>query len=63
MTVGREVASGDWQDHGGIEWLTTSQRLVGRRPASELVSIWWVALASPDVELHRHRIPIQAADE
>ena len=51
-STAREVAASGWQDHGGIDWLITSLRLVGRtRPHGELISIWWSSLAGAQVDL------------
>jgi hypothetical protein len=51
-STGREVAAGGWQDHGELDWLITSLRLVGRTQANgELISIWWSGLAGAQVNL------------
>ena len=55
--VTRETATDQWQDHGEIEWLITSQRVVGKLPASsEMISVWWSGLAGVDIDLKRDRI-------
>jgi hypothetical protein len=55
--VGRETTTEQWQDHGDIEWLITSQRVVGRQPASsEMISVWWSGLAGVDIDLESDRI-------
>jgi hypothetical protein len=55
--VTRKTTSERWQFHGQIDWLITSQRLVGRLPASgEMYSIWWSGLAGVDIDLESDRI-------
>jgi hypothetical protein len=61
--VTRETTTGQWQDHGELDWLITSQRIVGRLPASsEMISIWWSGLAGVDVDLKRERIVLNAVN-
>lgn len=51
-STARKVVASGWQDHGDIDWLITSLRLVGRtRPDGELISIWWSGLAGAQVDL------------
>ena len=51
-SAAREVTVSGWQDHGEIDWLITSLRLVGRTHADdELVSIWWSGLAGAQADL------------
>jgi hypothetical protein len=51
-STAQEVVASGWQDHGDIDWLITSLRLVGRtRPDGELISIWWSGLAGAQVDL------------
>lgn len=50
----REVTSSGWREHGRIDWLITSDRIVGRAPVSgELISIWWGGLSGAQVDLDR----------
>jgi len=50
-SAAREVTAAGWQDHGEIDWLITSLRLVGRAQADgELISIWWSGLAGAQVD-------------
>jgi hypothetical protein len=51
-SAAREVTTSGWQDHGEIDWLITSLRLVGRtQPDSELTLIWWSGIAGLLVDL------------
>jgi hypothetical protein len=55
--VTRDTAMGGWQDCGEIEWLITSERVVGRLLASsEMISVWWSGLAGVDIDLESDRI-------
>jgi len=48
----QEVTASGWQDHGEIDWLITSLRLVGRvHSDGELLSLWWNGLAGIEVDL------------
>lgn len=48
----REVTASGWQEHGEIDWLITSLRLVGRvHSDGELLSLWWNGLAGVEVDL------------
>lgn len=61
--VTRETATEHWQDHGQIDWLITSQRIVGRLPASnEMFSVWWSGLAGVDIDLESDRIVFNAVN-
>jgi hypothetical protein len=54
-----ETSTYHWQDHGEIDWLITSERVVGRLPASsEMISLWWSGLAGVDIDLKRDRIVV-----
>ncbi len=51
-SAAREVTASGWQDNGGIDWLVTSLRLVGRtQPEGELLSIWWGGSPASGVDL------------
>jgi hypothetical protein len=53
-TVTRDTSTLRWRDHGQIDWLITSERIVGRLPASrEMISVWWSGLAGIDIDLKR----------
>jgi hypothetical protein len=55
--IKREVSADHWQDYGQIEWLVTSQRIVGRLPtSSEMYSIWWSGLAGVDIDIEGDHI-------
>jgi hypothetical protein len=59
--VARETTIERWQDRGEIDWLVTSQRIVGRLPATgEMISVWWSGLAGVDIDLKRERILLNA---
>ena len=61
--VTHEVSAEGWQDSGRIDWLVTSQRIVGRLPASsEMYSIWWSGLAGVDIDLARDRIVLNGVN-
>jgi hypothetical protein len=54
--VTRETTEG-WMDCGEVTWLITSQRIVGRLPASsEMISVWWSGLAGVKLDLDQDRI-------
>jgi hypothetical protein len=55
--VTHETTTVRWQDQGQIDWLITSQRLVGGLPSTrEMFSAWWFGLAGVDIDLKRDRI-------
>lgn len=55
--VTRETTTEQWRDYGEVEWLITSQRVVGRLPAgSDLISVWWSGLVGVDIDLESDRI-------
>jgi hypothetical protein len=55
----REAITESWKDHGGITWLITSQRIVGRLPSSsEMISLWWSGLAGIEVNLNSDRLTL-----
>lgn len=61
--VTRETTTEQWQDHGEIEWLITSQRAVGRLPASsEMFSVWWSGLSGIDVDLRSDRLVLNGVN-
>lgn len=61
--AGRQSVVSGWRDHGDIDWLVTSARLVGRAPGSgELISIWWTGLDGVQVDLHDEVIRLEAAN-
>jgi hypothetical protein len=61
--VARETPAERWQDYGQIDWLVTSQRVVGRLPArSEIFSVWWSGLVGVDIDLKRDRIVLNAVN-
>jgi hypothetical protein len=61
--VTRETITERWQDHGDIDWLITSQRIVGRLPAStEMISVWWVGVAGVDIDLKSERIVLNGVN-
>ena len=44
-----------------IDWLITSQRIVGRLTATgEMISVWWSGLGGVDIDLKRERIVLNA---
>jgi len=52
-----------WRDHGRIDWLITSARLVGRAPTSgDVISIWWAGLSGIQVNLDAEVIRLDAAN-
>jgi hypothetical protein len=58
-----EVVVSGWRDYGGIDWLITSARLVGRAPTSgELISIWWAGLSGVQVNLDAGVVSLDAAN-
>lgn len=58
-TVSGEISSPRWEDLGGIDWLITSHRIVGRLPSSsELISVWWSGLVGVDVDLNGDRLTL-----
>jgi hypothetical protein len=62
-STSREVAAGGWRDHGAVDWLITSLRLVGRTgPNGGLLSIWWSDLAGVKVDLGNDTIYLEAAN-
>lgn len=49
-----ESVTRSWQSQGRIDWVVTSDRLVGRVPATgEMISIWWSGLAGFQIEPRR----------
>ena len=61
--AGRQTVVSGWRDHGDVDWLVTSARLVGRAPGSgELISIWWAGLAGMQVDLHNEVMSLDAAN-
>lgn len=61
--VTHESTTEQWRDHGEIEWLITSQRVVGRLPAStEMISIWWSGLDGVDIYIESDRIVFNGAN-
>jgi hypothetical protein len=61
--VNREKSTSGWEDSGKIEWLITSQRLVGRLPVSaELISVWWSGLIGVDVDLHHDKLTLNGVN-
>jgi hypothetical protein len=55
--VTRATASEHWRGYGEIEWLITSQRIVGRLPASSvMISVWWSGLDGVDIYIESDRI-------
>ncbi len=62
--AGWEAVTSGWRDHGHIDWLITSARLVGRAPGNgELISIWWAGLAGMQVDLDAEVISLDAAND
>ena len=52
-----------WRDEGGVEWLVTSARLVGRLPRTgELLSIPWASITGLEVDLDAGMVRIQTAN-
>jgi hypothetical protein len=57
--ISREISAPGSDNLGDIDWLITSQRIVGRQPASsELISVWWSGLAAVEVDLHHDRLTL-----
>lgn len=62
-TVCHEAVTSRWRDHGDIDWLLTSARIVGRAPASgELIPIWWAGLSGVQVDLDAEVVSFDAAN-
>jgi len=62
-SASREAVVSGWRDHGRIDWLITSARLVGRAPGDgELISIWWAGLSGIQVNLDAEVIRLDAAN-
>lgn len=62
-SVTRESPTEWWLDNGEIHWLITSERVVGRLPASsEMISLWWSGLAGVDVDLKRDCIVLNGVN-
>ncbi len=62
--VSREISSRRWEDYGEIDWLITSQRLVGRlRGSGELISVWWSGLVGVDVDLRHDRLTLNGVND
>lgn len=57
--AGQEVTVSAWHDHGKVDWLITSERIVGRPGGGELISIWWATVAGLDIDQRRDRITLQ----
>jgi hypothetical protein len=52
-----------WEDHGRINWLITSQRIVGRyRAGGQLISVWWSGLAGVHIDLDHDRLTLNAVN-
>jgi hypothetical protein len=61
--VSREIPSRGWEDYGEIDWLITSQRIVGRlRASSDMMSVWWSGLAGFEIDLHDDRLTLNGAN-
>jgi hypothetical protein len=61
--ITRESTTEGWQDHRQIDWLVTSQRVVGRRPASgELFSLWWSGVTGVEVDIKRDCIVLNTVN-
>jgi hypothetical protein len=62
-SVTRETVMYQWQDYGEIDWLITSERIVGRRAvSSEMICLWWSGLAGVDIDLKRDRIVVNGVN-
>lgn len=49
--VSHETTTRRWQGQGEIDWLITTQRIVGRLPATgEMISLWWSGLDGVDID-------------
>ena len=58
-----ETTTLQWQDQGKIDWLITSQRIVGRLSATgEMISVWWSGLAGIDIDLKWERIVLNGVN-
>lgn len=63
QTSGREATISGWRDCGRIDWLITSERIVGRLGRSgELISIWWGGLSNVQVDLDAEVIRLDATN-
>ena len=50
-----------WKDRGVIDWLITSQRMIGRpKGRTEMISIWWSGLAGLDIDVKHERVVLNA---
>jgi len=62
-SVSTRATGGRWADDGTIDWLITSQRIVGRLPAtSQMISVWWSGLAGVDIDLKHGRIVLNGSN-
>jgi hypothetical protein len=62
--ITRETTMGQWQNRGEIDWLITSQRIVGRLPTTtEMISVWWSGLAGVEINLKRDRVVLNGVNE